>query len=110
MECTPATVDVPIQVPHRHGRLILLLAGAVLLIAGLWWWLFPSLHGTIAPSNNLFSVWFSAISAATYAGLLLFAVVTALLDLRPRIRWLVVYAVLLTEGLLLHVGDLSARR
>src|SRR5687768_254133 len=107
MESTPATAEIPIQSPHRHGRLILLVGGLVFLIAALWWLLFASMRNTPAPGNPFFG-WRVAIPAATIAGLLMFAVVTALIDLRQRTRWLVVFAVLLAESLLLATGYLVA--
>ena len=107
MDSIPATADIPIQMPHRHGRLILLVGGFVLLIATLWWLFFASLRSAPAPGNPFFG-WRGAIPAVTIAGLLMFAVVTALMDLRQRTRWLVVFAVLLAESLLLTMGELVA--
>jgi hypothetical protein len=97
MDTAPAITDLPVQVPQRHGRLILLVAGSILLIAASSW---------LPAPGNLFWVWFIANSAVTLAGLLLFAVVTALMDMRQRTRWLVVLAVLSAESLLLTMGEL----
>lgn len=50
--------------------------------------------------------WLIALTAATFVGLLLFAAVTALMDMQQWVRWLVVSAVLSAECLLLTAAEL----
>jgi|GEM_PF-1257349 hypothetical protein len=111
MEVIPAA-DIPIRALRRRGRLVLLTSGVILLIETCWYLLFyllfaAAMGNKAAPANPSMG-WPIALTAATFVGLLLFAAVTALMDMRQRVRWLVVFAVLSAQCLLLTTGELVA--
>lgn len=97
---TPATVALPIRVPHGYWRLLLLVGGLVFFLSAPWWILLQSIT-----SYSYFGLQI-VIPAAMSAALLVFAVVTALLEMRERTRWLVVFAVVIGEGLNFHALQL----
>ncbi len=92
MESSPVTVAVPVRVSYRHW--LSPLAALVALVAAPWLWLFFSSLGI----NSLYGLQI-LIPSVSIAGLLLFAVVTALLDVRQRTCWLVVFVVVTSESL-----------
>src|SRR5436190_5109331 len=107
MSSLPAIADSPIQSTYRCARLILLVIWVVILLPAAWWWLFASMRSG-PPAGNQFMAWFTAILAVTFVALLLFAAVTALMDLRQWARWLLVFGVILAQCLLLTTAELVA--
>ncbi|MCE9524550.1 MAG: hypothetical protein K8R36_00680 [Planctomycetales bacterium] len=85
------------------------MSGVILLIAICWYLLFAALFAAaMRNSANPSMGWLIALTAVTFVGLLLFAAVTALMDMRQRVRWLVVFVVLSAQCLLLTTGELVA--
>jgi hypothetical protein len=94
MDSSLATIAMPIRTPHGYWRLLSLVGALVTLVTAPWWLLLPSM-----PTYSYFGVRVF-VPAATSAALFMFAVVTALMDMRQRIRWLAVLVVVIAERLL----------
>jgi len=82
--------------------LLPLLGALVVLITAPSWLLVPSM-----PTYSSIGVQF-LVRGGTLAALLVFAIVTALMNMRQRTRWLVVFAVVIIQSLNLHALQLVA--
>lgn len=102
MDTIPPTFTLPIPVPHCLRRLISLVGGLIVLFGAFWWLQLPSIQPVRIWGLHIF------IPAATFAALFVFAVITAMMDMRPRTRWLVVFAVIIAESLNCHTFELVA--
>ena len=87
MESTPSTFAV------GYWRLLSLVGALAVLVTASWWLLLPSM-----PTYSSFGVQ-TFVPAATSAALLVFAIVTALMEMRQGTRWPVVFAVVIAQSL-----------